>query len=144
MMNVVMHDINPVLLRTTSTCRRQFKKDLLDVVTVVRVGLGATYPVSVALATMLLVATHEELYCTVLADLVAVGRPPVPTVAPLLAAACHVFELDGLGVVEDVTPPGSVCAPDMSGAAVIREDADDATIQLTTDGPTFRQGWSEG
>jgi len=85
MMNVVMNDINPVLLRTTSTCRWQFKKDLLDVVTVVRVGLGATYPVSVALATMLLVATHEELYGTVLADLVAVGRPPVPTVATFLS-----------------------------------------------------------
>jgi len=99
MMNVVMNDINPVLMRTTSTCRRQFKKDLLDVVTIERVGPGATYPVSVALATMLLVATHEELYCTFLADLVAVGRPPVPTVAPLLAAACHVFESDGLGVV---------------------------------------------
>jgi len=130
---VDMTTINPVLLRTTATCRRHFKKDLLDVVEVARVGPGMKYPVGVALATMLLVATQEEHYCSVLADLASVGRPRVPTVVPLLAAACHVFESDGLGAVEDMTPPSSARTPTIDDAAAAENEVDDTAVPLGAD-----------
>jgi len=137
MIDVEMTAINPVLLRTTAMCRRYHKKDLLNHVRVMRIGPGMKYPVNVALATMLLVGTQEEHYCTVLADLASVGRPVVPTNAPILAAACHAFETDGLGAVEDVLPPSD--APTQVAADGAAEPSA-AGLSSTTAAPPTANG----
>jgi len=121
MIDVNMTSINPVLLRATVMCRRYNKKDMLDLVRVMRVGPGVKYPINVALAVMLLFGTQEEHYCTVLAELASAGRPIVPAVVPILSAACHAFESSGLGAAEDASSPDDShpsAAADASSGAV--------------------------
>ena len=126
--------INPTISRLEVAVDRNFKKGALDSFTEVqrmapnvKVPLSVTIALAVTIASLLLVATWDSAFCTVMQQLAASGRAPVHRKVPIAAAACHDCESAGIGQPKS---PGST----MEAGAAAASDGD-ATAPSTTAAP---------
>lgn len=100
--DVNMEAVNDAIQKLEANSDRYFDKDKLPkLITVWRYGAHVRGGIGASVATLLLIATKEDLFCSVLADLAASDRPPQPgKPIPLVVAACHDFETAGLAAPE--------------------------------------------
>ncbi|KAK1868749.1 hypothetical protein I4F81_011232 [Pyropia yezoensis] len=107
-----MEVINAVIQKLEVKSGRYFDKhNLPTVVSVSRFGPNVRGVIGVSVATLLLVATKEQMFCTIVSDVMAHGRVPTMSKIPLLAATRHDFETAALEdpevLVSDVLDQGA-------------------------------------
>lgn len=103
--NVDMETINPVIQQLEVKSGRYFNKEKLPtLVSVSRFGPNVRGVICLSVATSLLIACKEDLFCTIVSDLVAQGRVPAGKKVPLLAATRHDFETAALDAPEVLVP----------------------------------------
>lgn len=121
--DVDMKAINTVIQKLEVKSGRYFDKNKLPMkVSVSRIGPNVRGVIGVSVATLLLVATKEQMFCTIVSDLMAQGRVPTMNKVPLLAATRHDFETAALEseevLVSDVFDQGGYRpVTDHNGAA---------------------------
>jgi len=94
---VDMTATNPTIRRLEVASDRHFKKGPLDAfVEVQRIAPVTKVPLAVTIASILLVATWDSAFCTIMQQLAASGRAPVNRKSSIADAACHDFESAGL------------------------------------------------
>lgn len=94
-----------------------------------RVGPNVGSSILLSVATLLLVCTKEDQFCSVVKELFASGRAPEPKDGAAVLAACHEFETAGL-VAPDVAPHGK------GAPQVLPKDWHQAVKDTTPDGAT--------
>jgi len=95
---VKMTAVNPIISGMAAKSQLYFnKRKLADVVEVARLGANTKPPLPITVASMLVVGTWDAAFCSILKQLVFVGRAPTVGRSPLAVAACHDFETAGLG-----------------------------------------------
>lgn len=138
-MNVSIVAINGVIRRFEIKSARYFNKDELpSVVTISRVCPNVRAPIIVSVATLLLVASHEDQFSAVLSELSALGRAPEPKDAAVVAATCHDFETEGLGATK---VPTSVVAKEGTSQQDPGPGASDAAAALAGDSDEDWAAW---
>lgn len=83
-------------LQGVGSARYFDKEKLPSMVTVMRVGPSAKSPILMSVATLLLVASKEYAFPTLLTELASMGRAPEPKDKSVVVATCHEFETAGL------------------------------------------------
>lgn len=97
-----MEAVNDAIQQLEANSARYFDNDKLPkLITMWCYGAHVLGGIGASVATLLLTATKEDFFCSVLADLAASGRPPQPEKpVPLVVAACHDFDTAGLAAPE--------------------------------------------
>jgi len=122
---VDMTATNPTIRRLEVASDRNFKKGPLDAcVEVQRIAPGLKVPLAVTIASLLLVATWDSAFCTIMQQLAASGRAPVNRKLSIADAACHDFESAGLGQRQALRPA-------IGAAADTVTDGDKAELPTT-------------
>lgn len=127
--HVNMEAINAVIQNLQVKSGRYFDKNKLPpVVSVSRFGPNVRGVIVVSVATLLLVATKEDMFCTIVSDLMAQGRVPTMNKIPLLAATRHDFETAALEAPEVLVP--DVPEPGVDHPAADHSDAAGPTLGM--------------